>query len=142
MRDGAFAVASVYHLPILSNSIDLVLNCFSPMCEQEFLRVLKPGGYLIYVVPAARHLWQLKQVLYTDPYLNEEKECAYEGFDLIKKLHTSEDRLFSDGSAIRSLFGMTPYAYRTPREGQARMEALSELLCTCAFDVYVYQRKN
>lgn len=142
VKDGAFAVASAYHLPILSASVDLVLNCFSPMCEEEFARVLRPGGYLLYVVPAARHLWQLKEVLYEKPYLNEEKECHYEGFDLIEKLHTTADRLFADSVAIRSLFAMTPYAYRTPHEGRLRMEALSELLCTCAFNVYVYRRKN
>ena len=34
----------------------------------------------LYVVPAARHLWELKEVLYDAPYPNEEKETPYEGF--------------------------------------------------------------
>ena len=58
-----FAVASVYDLPVADQQIDLLVNCFSPLALEEFLRVLRPGGLYCYVVPGARHLWELKQVL-------------------------------------------------------------------------------
>ena len=57
-----WAVASSYHLPVEDKSIDLLLNCFSPLALEEFQRVLKPGGTFLYVVPAAKHLWELKEV--------------------------------------------------------------------------------
>ena len=74
-----FAVASVYDLPVADQQIDLLVNCFSPLALEEFLRVLRPGGLYCYVVPGARHLWELKQVLYDTPYPNEEKETPYPG---------------------------------------------------------------
>ena len=39
-----FAVASSYHLPVADRSIDLLLNCFSPLALEEFRRALRPGG--------------------------------------------------------------------------------------------------
>ena len=75
-----WAVASSYHLPAADETADVLLDCFSPLALEEFRRVLKPGGYFLYVVPGPDHLWELKQVLYDRPYPNEEKETPYEGF--------------------------------------------------------------
>ena len=55
-------------------AVELLLDCFSPLALEEFRRVLSPGGTFLYVVPAADHLWQLKEVLYDHPYPNEEKK--------------------------------------------------------------------
>ncbi|UQT50873.1 50S rRNA methyltransferase [Flavonifractor plautii] len=52
----------------------------SPLALDEFRRVLRPGGAFLYVVPAADHLWELKQVLYDQPYRNKEEDIPYEGF--------------------------------------------------------------
>ena len=38
-----FAVASSYHLPVADSSIDLLINCFSPLALSEFHRVLRPA---------------------------------------------------------------------------------------------------
>lgn len=73
-------MASSYHLPVADEHVDVLLDCFSPLALEEFRRVLRPGGTFVYVVPAADHLWQLKEVLYDRPYPNEEKETPYEGF--------------------------------------------------------------
>ena len=45
--------------------------------QEEFLRVLRPGGRLIYAVPGAEHLFQMKAVLYEKPYKNPVQEVAY-----------------------------------------------------------------
>ncbi|MBP8855084.1 MAG: methyltransferase domain-containing protein, partial [Oscillospiraceae bacterium] len=37
------AVASVFPLPVANASCDIVLNCFSPLCLAEILRVLRTG---------------------------------------------------------------------------------------------------
>ena len=42
-----FAVASSYHLPVADDSIDLLLNCFSPLALEEFSRVLHRGGHFL-----------------------------------------------------------------------------------------------
>ena len=73
------AVASSYLLPVADRSIDLLLNCFSPLAIEEFRRVLRPEGHFLYVVPSAMHLWEMKQVLYDRPTQRGEGD-AYGGF--------------------------------------------------------------
>ncbi len=140
LKDAEFAVASAYRLPLADSSTDIVLNCFSPLCDSEFRRVLKSGGFFIYVVPAPRHLWELKRTVYDKPYENGRAAAEYEGFELIKTI-TVEDRIcLPDRQAISNLFTMTPYFWKTPKEGAARLEALETLETEISFDIYVYKK--
>ena len=135
-----FAVASCFHLPFASGLADILLDCFSPLALEEFRRVLKPGGYFLYVVPGAYHLWELKQVLYDAPYLNEEKETPYEGFayeaivpvDFPLHLDCQED--------IQALFRMTPYCWKTPQTGMERLAQLSALDCQASVRVHIFRK--
>lgn len=136
------AVASAYHLPVADGAVDLLLNVFSPLAIGEFRRVLKPGGYYLYVVPAARHLWELKEVLYDAPYLNEEKETPYEGFSYEKIVPVSYTVHLPNQEDIQALFQMTPYAWKTPGSGKARLAALTELDCQVDFRVHVFKKED
>jgi 23S rRNA (guanine745-N1)-methyltransferase len=139
-RDIEFAVASSYHLPVADGSIELLLNCFSPLALEEFRRVLVPGGHFLYVVPSARHLWEMKQVLYDRPYLNEVKETPYEGFRYVTISHVETTIHLESQEDIHALFQMTPYYWKTPRAGAERLAALSVLDTTIAFDIHVFRR--
>ena len=135
-----FAVASSYHLPVADESMDILLNCFSPLALEEFRRVLRPGGYFLYVVPAADHLWEMKEVLYDRPYPNEEKETPYEGF-AYQTIVPVEDTITLENQAdIQALFGMTPYAWKTPRAGKERLAALDSLTCRISFRIHIFQK--
>lgn len=136
-----FAVASSYHLPIADQSIDILLNCFSPLALEEFQRVLKPGGYFLYVVPAARHLWELKQVLYDEPYLNEEKETPYDGFDYVSIVPVEGIMDLSSQEDIHALFQMTPYYWKTPKSGSQRLAALQQLSCRLSFRIHIFKKR-
>lgn len=137
-----FAVASSYHLPVANSSIDLLLNCFSPLAIEEFRRVLRPEGHFLYVVPSAMHLWEMKQVLYDHPYPNEVKETPYEGFRYVAIRHV-EDTIHLDSAAdIQALFGMTPYCWKTPKSGVEKLCKLDALDCRIAFDIHVFQRES
>ena len=103
-----FAVASSYHLPVADSSIDLILNCFSPLALEEFRRVLVSGGHFLYVVPSEKHLWELKEVLYDHPYPNEVKETPYEGFRYVTIRHVEETIHLENQQDIHALFQMTP----------------------------------
>ena len=135
-----FAVASVYRLPVVDTCADLLLDCFSPLALDEFRRVLRPGGVFLYVVPAARHLWELKEVLYDRPYLNREEDIPYQGFQYAEVVPV-ECRMDLDRAALEDLFTMTPYRWKTPRQGIARMEALDGLSVTASFRIHVFRRK-
>ncbi|MBQ9331158.1 MAG: methyltransferase domain-containing protein [Oscillibacter sp.] len=138
-REVEFAVASSFGLPLADGAVEVLLNCFSPLALEEFRRVLRPGGHFFYVVPAARHLWELKEVLYDHPYPNEEKETPYEGF-AYRAIVPVTFSMELEGSAIRSLFRMTPYAWKTPREGVARLEALERLTCQADFRIHIFEK--
>ena len=139
-RDIQFAVASSYRLPVADGSVELLLNCFSPLAIEEFQRVLRPGGHFVYVVPGQWHLWEMKQVLYDQPYPNEVKETPYEGFRY-KDIVRVADNIHLDCPAdIQALFGMTPYCWKTPKAGVEKLCKLNELDCRIAFDIHVFER--
>jgi len=135
-----FAVASAYHLPVPDTCVDLLLNVFSPLALDEFRRVLKPGGYYLYVVPAANHLWELKTVLYDRPYSNEEKETPYDGFTYEKIVPVTYTVHLPSQEDIHALFQMTPYYWKTGKEGAARLGRLTELDCRIDFRIHVFRR--
>lgn len=135
-----FAVASAYHLPIPDNSVDVLLNCFSPLAVDEFRRVIRPGGCFLYVVPAPRHLWELKQVLYDVPYENKEQRIPYKGFEYIRVDRVENRILLPDNQTIQDLFGMTPYLWKTPKQGIERLRQLERLEVQIAFDLHLFRR--
>ena len=137
-----FAVASVYHLPAADRSVDLLLNVFSPLAIDEFRRVLRHGGCYLYVVPAARHLWELKEVLYDQPYPNEERETPYQGFAYERIVPVDYTVHLPSQEDIQALFGMTPYAWKTPRAGKERLAALEALDCRVSFHIHVFRRED
>lgn len=54
-------VGDLARLPLLDQSMDLLLDIFSPANYQEFKRVLVPDGRLIKVIPTAAHLQEIRQ---------------------------------------------------------------------------------
>lgn len=135
-----FAVASSYHLPVADDSIDLLINCFSPLALDEFSRVLHRGGHFLYVVPSEKHLWELKQVLYDDPYPNEVKETPYDGFRYVEIRHVESMIHLTSQEDIHALFQMTPYYWKTPRSGTERLAQLTELTTRISFDIHVFEK--
>ena len=119
----------------------MLTNVFSPLAAEEFARVLKPGGLYVYVVPSALHLWEMKQVLYDDPYRNEEKETPYEGFDYEAIVPVESVIQLENQADIQALFGMTPYAWKTPKAGKDRLAALDSLACRISFHIHIFHRQ-
>ena len=139
-KDIEFAVASSYHLPVADQSVDLLINCFSPLALEEFSRVLRPGGTFFYVVPGPMHLWEMKQVLYDTPYPNEEKETPYPGFAYREIVPVSGTITLPSQEDLHALFQMTPYFWKTSQEGAARLAALNNLTVRTEFRIHVFTR--
>ena len=139
-REIEFAVASSYRLPAADGAADALLNCFSPLALAEFRRVLRPGGRFLYVVPGPRHLWELKEVLYDQPYPNEEKETPYEGFRYREIVPVESSAVIDSREDLQNLFRMTPYAWKTPRAGAERLAALESLEVRFSFRIHVFEK--
>lgn len=140
LPQGEFAVASVYHLPLADHSVDLLTNVFSPLADQEFARVLRPGGRFFYVVPGALHLWEMKQVLYDEPYENPQRREDYPGFCWTGASSVSYPVTLDRSEDVMALFGMTPYAWKTPRAGVERLASLDQLTTQIQFNIHSYRR--
>ena len=137
-----FAVASVFDIPVADGSFDILLNVFSPLCREEYHRVLKSGGYYIYVVPAARHLWQLKAAIYDRPYENKEQDIPYEGFEHLETRSIRYKANLNSNEDILALFRMTPYYWKTSAKGAEKLSVLKTLTTEVAFDIHIYRKKG
>jgi len=134
----SFAVASIFDIPIADGSADILIEIFAPYSGTEFARVLKKGGKMVLVIPAERHLYQLKQAIYTNPYKNEVKDYNLEGFRLESKVEVDEMIHLQSNEDINNLFTMTPYYYKTSKEDTQRLSLLDKLSTTIAFEILTY----
>lgn len=135
-----FAVASAYRMPIESGSVAMAMNVFSPLAAQETARILRTGGIFVMAIPGEEHLLGLKRELYKTPYKNQVQDTAIDGFKLVDKSHIRYPLSLDSSEKISSLFMMTPYAYRTPKESVDKLLKMSELSCEAEFIILVYEK--
>lgn len=134
-----YLLASIFHCPLQSQYFDAVTNIFAPLPEEEILRILKKEGYLIRVVPAPKHLWELKCELYEEVYENE-VERASNQFKLIEEIQVEDVIQLNDTKSILALFQMTPYYWKTSQKAADHLKSLSHLTTKIAFSIQIYQR--
>lgn len=137
---GAYFVANMKDVPVASGAFALATCLFAPFSEREVVRALQPGGTLFAVVPGARHLWGLKEVLYRTPYLNDQALPRTEQLRLMDTRKVCADIELRDPEAIEAVFQMTPYYYRTREEDKARLASLQSLHTPVEFVIARYQR--
>ena len=139
-RVASYAVATAYDMPLADCSVDTVYNVFSPLAVGEVGRVLKRGGSFIMAYPGPMHLFGLKSLIYKTPYKNEPDETVLDGFRLVSHETLSYEITLDTPEAVRSLFMMTPYAYRTPKEDKDRVLSLSSVTTEIEFIIDVYEK--
>lgn len=134
-----FGVSSTSSLPLPDGCADAVVSLFAPIFEDEFRRVLKPGGILVIGAAGKRHLYELKSAVYDNPYENEGRRDLPSGFTEVG--HKNISYTFDcAGEHLKPLFMMTPYAFKTSREDAAKLDRLDGLKITADFDIYIYQK--
>ena len=108
-------VGDLARLPLLDQSMDLLLDIFSPANYQEFKRVLAPDGRLIKVIPTATHLQEIRQKvkdhLDQADYSNEQIIQHFsDHFTIENTIHCKET--FELTPALReALLSMTPLLF-------------------------------
>ena len=118
-------------LPILSESVDLVLCMFGFPVYPEFARVLKPAGRLLQVDAGPDHLRELREIIY--PSLRPERTEELPpppGFLPHASQQVRYSLALSGKETIADLLVMTPHFYRASSEGRRRAAALDTLTVT------------
>ena len=137
-RSTQYAVASIFHLPISDESMEVCVTCFAPFAKDEIQRVLKPGGRFIFVSPAPRHLFEMKQALYEEPYENIVEPLETD-MTLIDERIISE-MFTADHKTLMALFEMTPYVHRTKQKDIERLQAMDHMDITASFVIRTFRR--
>lgn len=135
------AVASAYRQPFADESFSLAYNVFSPLAIDEVRRVLKDGGIFVMVIPDEYHLYEMKAKVYDTPYKNTVEDTGIKGFALISDEPIRYTMNIDSSEDISSLFGMTPYAYRTRRENAERLLSLDRLSVSAHFRILTYRKE-
>ena len=135
-----FIIGNLNYLPIQNESVDLIVNSFAKIDENEFLRILRKNGIFLRILPGTKHLLGLKEVLYENVRLNEDKETYIEGFELID-IKESEGNILLNNQEINDLFTMTPYYYKSPKDTSEALMKKEELNTIISFKILVYRKK-
>lgn len=134
-----YMVANMNALPLLNESVDVILSVFAPYNSEEIQRVLKPNGQLIVVQPAPNHLFELKQVLYDIVKLNPDTTLTIPG--LTSNLNEQlEFEMILNQDELQALFAMTPYVYTSSQQASMKLKALVSLNIKASFKISVFTK--
>ena len=138
--NATYFVANMKSVPVPDASFSVATCLFAPFLEDEVVRVVRPGGTLLTVVPGARHLFGLKEVLYDTPYLNDEALPHAGALELVGTQKVEASVELASPQDIEAVFQMTPYYYRTREQDRARLAALETLATPLEFVIARYRR--
>jgi len=108
-------IGDLAHLPIQKQSIDGIVDIFSPANYQEFNRILQPGGYVLKVIPNEFHVQELreqaKDQLKQEKYSNK-KVLDYfeEHYELVDQIDATKTYDVSDEERT-AFINMTPLLF-------------------------------
>ena len=134
-----FAVAGTHQLPILDNSVNLLLSVFAPRAFDAFSQVLAVDGQLVMVTPGPAHLWGLRQLLYDDPRPHAAHQVTPDEFVFQSKTTLQYDIDLVGHEAIGHLLAMTPYLWRVPASKRETILQQEYLNTSVEFVVRVYR---
>lgn len=142
-KDVTWIVGTGAVLPVLDASIDLCSSLFSPIPEQEILRVLKDQGYLMVVTPATEHLYAMREALFEEVNPHEPHkfvEQLSEHFELLQDVVIDAPMTLQQQD-LKNLIAMTPYAYKAKPELRQALEQNIEFNLKAQFQIYLFQKK-
>lgn len=136
-----YLLNSIFKNPLEDKCADKIITIFAPIAKEEINRILKDNGEFILVKPDVYHLYELKEVLYEKPYLNEIDDIKIEGLKLNEEIKISDIQTLNSED-LNNLFMMTPYFNTTSIEDKKKLETINSLKITFAFIVDIYKKIN
>ncbi|MBR4554463.1 MAG: methyltransferase domain-containing protein [Ruminococcus sp.] len=134
------AVASSFELPFGKNTADVLVSVFAPVSNDEYSRVLRPGGKLIVVSPTPMHLFRLKALIYDEPYQNKPNRYGLRSFELTNEQQLEYSFTLATDKQAADLFAMTPYYYKTSPEAKARLIGCAPFETEAGFLIQVFTK--
>lgn len=152
-RDGVtdrvrYVTASCADMPVTDGAAGAVVSLFAPCGYGEFSRVTAGGGHLIIGSAGQRHLSEMKEILYGAENVRPNVPIDHPalagpfGYSVLSRENVTFTAEVAGREHIAALFSMTPYRWRTPREGAARLLSLEALTVTVDVDVTVMKLKK
>lgn len=138
-------VASIIDLPFAQSSLDMILNVFSPADFPEFSRVLRETGGLLIVSPGPRHLYGLREIIYSNarehaPSTISEEAKQY--FSLSAETRINYQIELASHEAIMDLLAMTPYFWNIDLKTKARVEAFDRLALDVDVEIRAFKKRT
>lgn len=102
-------IADTNNLPFKKNTIDIVLDFLSPLMVKETMRVVKPGGIIVKVIPNNGYLKEIRKLINEKDYektseiLNNIKTKVD-----VEKVFAIQDVISIDSEIKKALLKMTP----------------------------------
>ncbi|NVD06260.1 23S rRNA (guanine(745)-N(1))-methyltransferase [Vibrio sp. JPW-9-11-11] len=137
----AFSVASSHRLPFADHSLDSVVRIYAPCKAEELARVVKPQGVVITVTPGARHLYQLREAIYSDVRLHSEAAEAMSRFTLEKELKLNYVMPLAQGDGY-DLLQMTPFAWKASDGLRDELQSATLYECEADFMLRIYRKQT
>lgn len=136
----SWITATASHLPVADHSTDAVTAVFSLLCEEEFARILRPGGRVVEVTAGTAHLIELKEIIYDDVFEQHKRPKALQGFLKEVSCELKQFSMTLCGSQLADLLRMTPHTMRIKPEKRALLEATPSLRLTVEYYVRVLEK--
>ncbi|MBQ9085777.1 MAG: methyltransferase domain-containing protein [Clostridia bacterium] len=139
---GFFGVSSVFEMPIKNDSAAAVVNVFAPCAEEEYCRVLMPGGILAVAYAGPEHLMGLKRAVYSQTRENDGRADLPKRMKCVEEVRVRFDIEVKGTENVMNLFAMTPYYWKTSVSDMEKLKSLESL--TTAVDVIlaIYQKED
>lgn len=126
-------VASVIEMPVADGSVDLLTSVMAPLHEAEFRRMTHPGSRILVVSPGDSHLAELRQVLYPSYRPHDEQMALAQVFEVEQTRRFTATAHLATRDELDEVWGMTPYRWNTPLDGQERFAQVDALTVTVHF---------
>jgi len=143
-RQGSYAVAGSYRMPVREAAVNVLLTQFSPVSAVDFRRVVLPGGAVLVGGPGAGHLFSLKELLYRTPSGHDPAPAPAlgreSGFEPLAVHRIGYDLSLEGPQQVADLLAMTPFFWSASPEVQARLAALDRLETRVDVVLQVYRR--
>lgn len=136
-----YFVSSVYHLPVATESVDVLLSVFAPVDPVEFQRVLSKNGVVVIVSPRQNHLKELAELIYDTfkPHENNVVELMTPSLNHLFTKQTTFNIHITSKETLMLLLKMTPYYWSANEEKLEKVALCNDLNITCDFNIAVFK---